>query len=63
MLMNNSIVLIVIKNLLPISENKIYFSKLKSKYPSDAEIEQTKEIIKKLNIKNGEEINKVILKK
>ena len=32
-----------------------YFSKLKNGYPNDKELERTKEIIKFLNIKNGEE--------
>ena len=33
-----------------------FFSKLKNKCPDDEEIERTEEIIKKFNIKNGEEL-------
>ena len=35
-----------------------FFSKLKNDYPSDKEIERTKEIIKRFNIENGEELQK-----
>ena len=35
-------------------EKKDFFSKLKNKYPDDGEIQRTKEIIEKFNIKNGE---------
>ena len=38
------------------------FSKLKNKCPDDEEIERTKEIIKKFNIKNGEELTEIYLK-
>ena len=39
-----------------------FFSKLKNKCPDDEEIERIKEIIKKFNIKNGEEITEIYLK-
>ena len=39
-----------------------FFSKLKNKCPDDEEIERTKEIIKKFNIKNGEELTEIYLK-
>ena len=39
-----------------------FFSKLKNKCPDDDEVEKTKEIIKKLNIKNGEELTELYLK-
>ena len=39
-----------------------FFSKLKNDYPSDEEIERTKEIIKLFNIKNGEELTYLFLK-
>ena len=39
-----------------------FFSKLKKDYPSDQEIERAKEIIKRFNIKNGEELTEVYLK-
>ena len=39
-----------------------FFSKLKNDYPSDEEIERTKEIIKLFNIKNGEELTQLFLK-
>ena len=38
------------------------FSKLKIDYPDDEKIERTKEIIKKFNIKNGEELTQLYLK-
>ena len=38
------------------------FSKLKNSYPDDKEIERTKEIIKKFNIENGEDLTEVYLK-
>ena len=41
---------------------KDFFSKLKNKCPDDEEIERTKEIIKKFNIKNGEELTEIYLK-
>ena len=39
-----------------------FFSKLKNDYPSDEEIERTMDIIKKFNIKNGEELTQICLK-
>ena len=39
-----------------------FFSKLKKKCPHDKEIEITKDIIQKLNIKNGEELTEIYLK-
>ena len=39
-----------------------FFSKLKNDYPSDEEIERTKEIMKKFDIKNGEELTEIFLK-
>ena len=36
-------------------ENKNFFSKLKNKCPDDEEIDRTREIIKKFNIKDGKE--------
>ena len=39
-----------------------FFSKLKNAYPDDEEIQRTKDINKKLNIKNGEELSQIYLK-
>ena len=39
-----------------------FFSKLKNKCPDDEEIERTKEILKRFDIKNGEELTEVFLK-
>ena len=39
-----------------------FFNKLKNDYPDDSDIEQTKEIIKVFEIKNGEEFTKLYLK-
>ena len=39
-----------------------FFSKLKNDYPSDEEIERTMEIIKKFNIKKGEELTQIYSK-
>ena len=39
-----------------------FFSKLKNKYPDDEEIQRTKDIIKRFNIKNGEELTEIYLK-
>ena len=39
-----------------------FFSKLKNAYPDDREIERTKEIIKKFNIKNREKLTELYLK-
>ena len=43
-------------------ENKDFFSKLKNKCPDDKEIDRTREIIKKFNIKNGEELIQLYFK-
>ena len=43
-------------------ENKDFFSKLKNKCPDDKEIDRTREIIKKFNIENGEELTQLYLK-
>ena len=43
-------------------EKKDFFSKLKNKYPDDGEIQRTKEIIEKFNIKNGEDLTEKYLK-
>ena len=43
-------------------ENKNFFSKLKNKCPDDKEIDRTREIIKKFNIKNGEELSELYCK-
>ena len=43
-------------------ENKDFFSKLKNKCPDDKEIDRTREINKKFNIKNGEELTQLYLK-
>ena len=42
-------------------EKEDIFSKLKNYYPSDEEIERTKENIKLFNIKNGEELTQIFL--
>ena len=42
-------------------KRKDFFSELKNKCPDDEEIERTKEIIKLCDIKNGEELTKIIL--
>ena len=39
-----------------------FFSKIKNDYPSDEEIERTKEIIKLFDIKNGEKFTQIYLK-
>ena len=39
-----------------------FFSKLKNKCPDDEEIQRTKDIIKRFNIKNGEELTEIYLK-
>ena len=39
-----------------------FFSKLKNECPDDEEIERTKEIIEKFDIKNGEELTEIYLK-
>ena len=39
-----------------------FFSKLKTDYPDDKEIQQTMDIIKKINIRNGEELTRLYLK-
>ena len=43
-------------------KKECFFSKLKNDYPSDKEIERTKEIIKRFSIKNGEELTQLYLK-
>ena len=43
-------------------EKKDFFSKLKNKCPDDEEIQRTKDIIKRFNIKNGEELTEIYLK-
>ena len=43
-------------------ENKDFFSKLKNKCPDDEEIQRTMDIIKRFNIKNGEELTEIYLK-
>ena len=39
-----------------------FFSKLKNGYPDDEEIERTKDIIKKFNVKNGQKLTEIYLK-
>ena len=39
-----------------------FFSKLKNKYPDDKEIQRTMDIIKRFNIKNGEDLTEIYLK-
>ena len=48
----------------PVNELKKehFFSKLKNGYPDDEEIQRTKDIIKRFNIKNGEELTQLYLK-
>ena len=36
-----------------------FFSKLKNKFPDDEEIEQKREIVKRFDIKNGEELTEI----
>ena len=43
-------------------ENKDFFSKLKNKCPDDNEIDRTREIIKKFNIKDGKELTELYCK-
>ena len=43
-------------------ENKEFFSKLKNKCPDDKEIDRTREIIKKFNIKDGKELTELCCK-
>ena len=43
-------------------EKKHFFSKLKNKCPDDDGIERTMDIIKRFNIKNGEELTEIYLK-
>ena len=43
-------------------ETKNFFSKLKNKCPDDKEIDRTKEIIKKFNIKDGKELTELYCK-
>ena len=44
-------------------ENKNFFSKLKNKCPDDIEIDRTREIIKKFNIKDGKELTELYCKR
>ena len=44
-------------------ENKNFFSKLKNKCPDDIEIDRTREIIKKFNIKDGKELTEIYCKR
>ena len=44
------------------SNKEDFFSKLKKGYPDDKDIERTKEIIKKYDVKNGEELTELYLK-
>ena len=44
------------------SKKEYFFSKLKIRCPDDEEIERTMDIIKKFNIKNGEEFTEIYLK-
>ena len=39
-----------------------FFSKLKNGYPDDEEVQRTMDIIKRFNIKNGEELTEIYLK-
>ena len=43
-------------------ENKNFFSKLKNKCPDDIEIDRTREIIKKFNIKDCKELTELYFK-
>ena len=43
-------------------EKKDFFSKLKNKCPDDDKIERTREVIKRFNIKSGEELTEIYLK-
>ena len=45
-----------------ILENKDFFSKLKNKCPDDKEIDRTREIFKKFNIKDGKELTELFCK-
>ena len=51
----------IIKNLVKMEKEDI-FSKIKNNCPNDKDIERTKEINKKLNTKNGEEITELCCK-
>ena len=52
----------IIKNLLIIQSKQNFFSKLKIDYPNDKIIERTKEIIKRFNIRRGENLTPIYLK-
>ena len=52
----------IIKNQFTIWKTKISFSKLKNKCPDDKEIDRTREVIKKFNFKNREELTQLYLK-
>ena len=43
-------------------ENKDFFGKLKNKCPDDIEIDRTREVIKKFNIKDGKEVTELYCK-
>ena len=43
-------------------ENRDFFSKLKNKCPDDNEVDRTREIIKKFNIKDGKELTEIYCK-
>ena len=58
-----AIVLTIIKKRVDNLKKKAFFSKLKKDYPNDEEVEQTKEVIKKINIKTGEELTQLYFKK
>ena len=49
----------------PVDNLKIeyFFSKLKNDYPDDEEIKRVKKIMKKFNIKNGEELTQLFSKR
>ena len=44
------------------SKKEDFFSKLKNDYPNEEEIERSKIIIKRFNIKNGEKLSEIYLK-
>ena len=43
-------------------KKKYFFSKLKTDYPNDKEIEKTKELIERFNFKNGDELTQIYWK-
>ena len=60
--MNNLKVSILIKKHVENLNKEDFFSKLKNNYPDDEEKQKTKEIIKKIDIKNGEDLTHLYLK-